>query len=250
MKFISLRWKISGITFLSNLLIGLFIVIFMNTQVSKNLGSELVEKGRIIAENLAQFSTEQMVEEDQVGLKQLVSNAVALESVEYIIIQKSDLSVLADTYNGQIPQEVLAINAPDPEQDTESGLIEISTSTSAIYDIWAPVEEGYLGYVRVGIRQDYVREKVMDTAWRVVTVIIVAILLAWVLVMILISNRVISPLMYLVSRADEISQGKLEKEISLKRNDEIELLGQALERLRESVKIALDRLKKQQKMRM
>jgi len=250
MKFISLRWKISGILFLSNLLIGLFIVIFMNVQVSKNLGNELIEKGRIIAENLAQFSTEQMVEEDQVGLRQLVSNAVSFESVEYIVIQKSDLSVLADTYNGQVPVEVLEVKAPDPEQVVESKLIRIATSTSAIYDIWTPVEEGYLGYVRVGIRQDYVKKKVFDTAWRVVSVIVVAILVAWVLVMLLISQRVITPLMYLVRRADEISQGKLEEEISLKRNDEIELLGQALERLRESVKIALDRLKKQQKMRM
>lgn len=250
MKFISLRWKISGILFLSNLFIGLFIIIFMNTQVSKNLRSELIEKGRIIAENLAQFSTEQMIEEDQIGLRQLVSNAVSFESVEYIVIQKSDLSVLADTYNGQVPPEVLAVNAPDPEQEAEHGIIEIAASTSDIYDIWAPVEEGYLGYVRVGIRQDYVQKKVFATAWRVVTVIIVAILLAWMLVMLLISNHVISPLMYLVRRADEISQGNLEKEINLKRNDEIELLGQALERLRESVKIALDRLKKQQKMRM
>ncbi len=250
MRFISLRWKISGILFLSNLLIGLFIVIFMNVQVKKNLGSELIEKGRIIAENLAQFSTEQIVEEDRVGLRQLVSNAVSFESVEYIVIQKSDLSVLADTYNGQVPPEVLEVKPSASDQKNAPVLINIATSTSAIYDIWAPVEEGYLGYVRVGIRQDYVKQKVFDTAWRVVTVIIVTIIVAWVLVMLLISHRVITPLMYLVSRADEISQGKLQEAIDLKRNDEIGLLGQALERLRESVKMALDRLKKQQKMRM
>lgn len=250
MKFISLRWKISGILFLSNLLIGLFIVIFMNVQVKKNLGNEMIEKGRIIAENLAQFSTELMVEEDQVGLRQLLSNAVSFESVEYILIQKDDLSVLADTYNGHVPPELIAVKAPDPEQANTQDLISMAASTSAIYDIWAPVEEGYLGYVRVGIRQDYVKQKVFETAWRVVTVIIVAILVAWVLVMVLISRKVISPLLYLARRADEISQGKLQDQISLKRNDEIELLGQALERLRESVKIALDRLKKQQKMRM
>jgi HAMP domain-containing protein len=54
----------------------------------------------------------------------------------------------------------------------------------------------------------------------------------------------------LTARADDISKGELEDKVSVGTNDEIESLGQALERLRESVKIALDRLKKQQTLRM
>jgi HAMP domain-containing protein len=64
------------------------------------------------------------------------------------------------------------------------------------------------------------------------------------------ANRIIKPILYLTARADDISKGELEEKVTVSTNDEIDSLAQALERLRESVKIALDRLKKQQTLRM
>jgi len=250
MKFLSLRWKISGILFITNLLIGLFLIFFISTQVRQNLGTELIAKGEIIAQNLAQFATEQIIEEDQVGLKQLISASISFESVEYILIQKEDLSILADTYNGQVPPELLEQTVPDFEAKKEPEPLILQNDNISVFDIWNPVEEGYLGYVRVGIRQDYVQNKIKKTAIKVISTIVIAVFIAWLVIIFLISNKVIKPLMYLMNRADEISQGKLEQQITLKTGDEIELLGDALERLRESVKIALDRLKKHQTMRM
>lgn len=250
MKFISLRWKISGILFITNLLVGLLLVFFISAQVRQNLGTELIAKGEIIAQNLAQFAIEQIVEEDQVGLKQLISGSISFESVEYILIQKEDLTVLADTYNGQVPKELLEQTVPDFEVNKEPKPLTLQKNNIDVFDIWNPVEEGYLGYVRVGIRQDYVQKKIRQTAVKIISIIVITVLISWLLIIFLISNKVIKPLMYLMNRADEISQGKLEQQITLKTGDEIELLGDALERLRESVKIALDRLKKHQTMRM
>ena len=56
----------------------------------------------------------------------------------------------------------------------------------------------------------------------------------------------INTIIYLTTKADDISQGKLDEKKKKKTNDEIHHLGEALERLRESVIIALDRLKKRQ----
>ena len=55
---------------------------------------------------------------------------------------------------------------------------------------------------------------------------------------------------YMADDSKSYNKGELEEKVSVGTNDEIESLGQALERLRESVKIALDRLKKQQTLRM
>jgi len=56
--------------------------------------------------------------------------------------------------------------------------------------------------------------------------------------------------LYLTQSADDISKGNLDKPVGVKTNDEIQKLAQALDRLRESVKIALERLKKHQTLRM
>jgi len=249
MKFISLRWKISGICLITNLLIGVFLIFFVSGQVRQNLGTELIAKGRIIAKDLAHFLVEQIYSEDQAGLNELISGSISYESVEYVLIQKADMTVLADTYNGQVPQLLIDQKIPEFNENALNILLTLPDETS-IFDIWQPVEDGDLGYVRVGIRQDYVRKIIMKTAVKVISTIGAAIVLAWLVIILLISKYIIKPLMYLTNSADKISQGKLEQKVSLKTKDEIELLADALERLRESVKIALARLKKHQTMRM
>jgi len=250
MKYISLRWKISFVMLLTNIVVGAFLVVFMRYQVYNNLGKELISKGRIIGSDLALFAAEQIVEEDKVGLRQLISNSVNYESVEYVLIQKSDSTILVDTYNGNVPQALLKQPVPSFDHRGDAMVKMINEDNLDVYDIWVPVEEGYLGYIRVGIRQDYVRERVLKTATQVIVIIILAVLLMWGLIVYIITKKIINPMFYLMQKADEISQGKLDEKIVIHTHDEIEQLGNALERLRESVKIALDRLKKQRTMRM
>jgi HAMP domain-containing protein/co-chaperonin GroES (HSP10) len=249
MKNLSLRWKISGLLLITNVIIGIFLIIFINSQVRQNLGSEIISKGKVIAQNLAQFSVEAISEEDKIVLKQFLSNSNNYESVEYILIQKADLSVLADTYNGQVPDILLTQQPPNVDKASDPKVFSLPDDVEVL-DIWAPVEEGYLGFVRVGIRQAYVQDKIQKTAIKVVGTIIIAILFIWLIIVYLMSQKVIKPLMYLTNRADEISRGELDQPVQINTGDEIEELGNALERLRESVRIALDRLKKHRTMRM
>jgi len=250
MKYLSLRWKISFIMLLTNILISVFLIVFLRYQVYNNLGKELISKGRIIGSDLALFAAEQIVEEDKVGLRQLISNSVNYESVEYVLIQKSDSTILVDTYNGNVPQALLDQPVSSFEHQGDAMVKMVNQDNMDVYDIWVPVEEGYLGYIRVGIRQDYVRERVLSTATKVIGIITLAVLLMWGLIVYIVTNKIINPMLYLKQKADEISQGKLDEKIVIHTHDEIEQLGDALERLRESVKIALERLKKQRTMRM
>lgn len=249
MKFISLRWKISGILVLSNLILGLIIVLIVNRTVSENLSKELIERGRTIALNLAQYSAEQILDEDVVGLRQLITGSLSFESVEYILIQTSEDSILVDTYNGDIPPELLGKSKESINLEEPPELVYISRVDIECFDIWQPVEEGYLGYIRIGMKKDYIDQSVYKTNLILISAIF-GITLLGILVVLFLANRIIKPILYLTARADDISKGELEEKVSVNTNDEIERLAQALERLRESVKIALDRLKKQQTLRM
>ena len=249
MKFLSLRWNISGILVLSNLFLGLIIVFIVNQTVSENLSKELIERGRTIALNLAQYSAEQILEEDVVGLRQLITGSLSFESVAYILIQTEEDSILVDTYNGDIPQELLQKLKSSVDLEKPPELVYISESDMECFDIWEPVEEGYLGHIRIGMKKDYIDQSIYETNLILISTIF-GITLLGIIIVLFLANKIIKPILYLTARADDISKGELEEKVSVGTNDEIESLGQALERLRESVKIALDRLKKQQTLRM
>lgn len=249
MKFLSIRWKIIGILIISNIILGLSLVITINQTVSESLGKEVIERGRTIGANLAQYSAEQIIEEDEVGLRQLITNGLNFESVAYILIQKSEGGILSDTYNGNVPEELAKVTTPSTEELSSPAQIYIEAEDAKCYDIWVPVEEGFLGYIRVGMKQDYVSNSVNKTT-KIILLIILGVTLFGVILVTFLANLIINPILYLTKRAEEISQGELEEKVTVNTKDELSKLGDALDRLRESVKIALDRLKKHQTMRM
>ncbi|HED09528.1 MAG TPA: HAMP domain-containing protein [Caldithrix abyssi] len=237
---LSLRWKISGILVVSNLLLGIILVIIINSTVARRIESELIERGRALGANLAQSASEQILSEDSFGLRQMITKALSFESVEYIVIQNSENEVLAETFNGQIPEELNALLSVTDEKVHD---LTLEDGNIKCRDIVIPVEEGYLGFVRVGMKQNYIDQAVQEINVLIIS-IIGGITLLGILVVIFLANRMISPIIYLTEKANEISQGKINEAIMVRTNDEIQDLGEALERLRESVKIALERLKK------
>jgi HAMP domain-containing protein len=242
---ISLRWKIGGILVFSNIILGSILVYIINQAVSHSIEKELIERGRTVATNLANYSSEQILAKDVIGLKQIISNALSFESVEYILIQDDANAVIAKTFNSAVPAEIEAIL--DKTNEKELNFVSFTRENKNIkcIDIVKPVEEGYLGYIRVGMKQQYIEDAVSEINFLIITIIGI-ITLVGIIVVLFLAHRIISPIIYLTKKADDISQGKLDEKVLVKTNDEIHHLGEALERLRESVIIALDRLKKRQ----
>ncbi len=245
MKFLSLKWKISGILIISNLVIGVLLVIIVNNVVSKGLQKELIEKGRAIAANLAQYSAEGLLEEDKAALKEMATGVKKFESIEYVLILNSEGAILADTYNGQVPAELSVLDKSNKEVVQR---IDIGNGNIGIFDIAYPVEDGMLGTIRVGMRKSYIDATVFQTNI-ILILTILGVTIAGIIIVLILANKIIKPILYLTERADKISQGELEEKVKVNTNDEIAQLGDALERLRESVKLALDRLKKHQTLR-
>lgn len=242
---LSLRWKISGILVFSNLILGTLLVFILNDTFSGIIEKEMLERGRTLATNLANYSSEQILAEDVIGLKQTISNALSFESVEYILIQDSENNVLAKTFNDELPAELRAILSKTDADVISQVIIGQESGAVLCSDIVVPVQEGYLGFIRVGMKQQYIQDAVYDINVLIIS-IISGITLVGIIVVLLLANKIISPIIYLTQKADDISQGKLDAPVSVNTKDEIQHLGEALERLRESVRIALDRLKKRQ----
>lgn len=248
MKFLSLRWKIIGIMVLSNLFLGATVTYLINSRVTATLEQELIGRGRAIGQDLARYAAPQILEEDVVGLKQIITAALDYESVEYILIQNSESQMITDTFNGQVPLELTERSVYGEINLTMPQVVFLKDKDSECYDINIPVEEGDLGFVRIGMRKDYIDARVSETNNAIlVTILIVTIL--GILVVYFLANKIIRPILYLTNRANEISTGKLEETVSVATNDEIKHLADAVERLRESLNMALARLKRHQSLR-
>jgi len=248
MKFLSLRWKISGILVFSNLFLGIILVYIVNSTVTESLESELIERGRTIAQDIAKYSAPQILDEDKVALKEIITNSQSSESVEYIIIHNFDLEILTDTYNGQVPEAIAQKNIEELDITAVPEIVEDSESNLSCYDIVVPVEEGDLGYIRVGMKSVYIQEQVAKPIESIIITILTVTLIG-IIITYFLSNRILKPILYLTERANEISTGNLDEKVSVKTNDEIKHMAEAVERLRESLNLALTRLKKHQTQR-
>jgi HAMP domain-containing protein len=248
MKFLSLRWKISGILVFSNIFLGAIIIFIVHRSVTETLENELIERGNTIAINLSHYTGELILEEDDIGLTEIISSLLSYETAQYILIQSSDGQIISDTFNGNIPKELqirevrLEINEYDPQ------LILLTDLNEECYDIVVPVEEGSLGFIRIGMKRSYVADKVKETSTYIILSILIVTLIGIIIVYFL-ANKIINPILKLAKRANEISTGKLEDKVTIKTNDEINYMAEAVERLRESLNIALARLNKNKTIR-
>jgi HAMP domain-containing protein len=248
MKFLSLRWKISGILVFSNIFLGAIVIFIVHRSVTESLENELIERGNTIAINLSHYTGELILEEDTIGLTEIISSLLSFETAQYILIQSSDGRILSDTFNGNVPSELktrevgLEINEYVPQ------LITLEDLNEECYDIVVPVEEGSLGFIRIGMKRSYVAAKVRETSTYIMFSILLVTLLGIIIVYFL-ANKIINPILNLANRANEISTGKLEDKVAIKTNDEINYMAEAVERLRESLNIALARLNKNKTIR-
>jgi HAMP domain-containing protein len=212
------------------------------------LENELIERGNTIAINLSHYTGELILEEDNIGLTEIISSLLSYETAQYILIQSSDGQIISDTFNGNIPKELqirevrLEINEYDPQ------LILLTDLNEECYDIVVPVEEGSLGFIRIGMKRSYVADKVKETSTYIILSILIVTLIGIIIVYFL-ANKIINPILKLAKRANEISTGKLEDKVTIKTNDEINYMAEAVERLRESLNIALARLNKNKTIR-
>jgi HAMP domain-containing protein len=248
MKFLSLRWKISGILIIGNIILGAIIIFIVHRSVTDSLENELIERGKAIAINLSHYTSELILEEDVVGLTEIITSLLSFETAQYILIQNSKGEIISDTFNGKVPAELSSRSLAQEINNFEVQLISIKDLNEECYDIVVPVEEGTLGYIRIGMKRSYITTKVQETNnYILLSVLIITII--GIIIVYFVANKIIDPILKLATRANEISTGNLEEKITIKTNDEINFMAEAVERLRESLNIALARLNKSKTIR-
>jgi len=154
------------------------------------------------------------------------------------VLQDADLKILTDTFNGNVPSRLKERPISADIDIKNPAIVTLADQNAECYDIVVPVEEGSLGYIRVGMIRNYIVDKVRETHNYIILTIAVITLLG-IIVVYFLANKIIKPILNLAKRANEISRGDLEGNVAIKTNDEINYMAEAVERLRESLNIAL-----------
>ncbi len=245
-KFSGLRWKITLYIFLGAILFSAVVLYVTYRYVNIMLTDSLLEEGRIVGANIAELAAEKLIEDDMVALKSVIEKYKYYSNIEYILIEDFNNNIKTDTYNGNVPEEIINGHVYDESNDNMDDMVkrlDIRSQNEEIYDILQPIKEGLLGFVRVGMKKSYVDGRIRETMFYLSLVFIVGTFLAIILAIFIITLQITRPIAYLTNSAYKISMGEFNVPVKVNVRNEIGILAEAVERMRESLKTSIDRLR-------
>ncbi len=149
------------------------------------------------------------------------------------VISSSDPRVL-----GTALQSELAADKPTAVSNTLLG----SSYKTAFAPVKAPDDVTIIGYVGVGVRESYFSQ-VLNTTLIIILIVTGISLVVGGVVAFVLAQRLTQPILKLTEAANRISLGELDEPIAVNTGDEIGELGESLERMRISLKQAIERLR-------
>jgi PAS domain S-box-containing protein len=239
-----ISWKITLITLLPLLLMGIVVTITIEKGLNRFLHRELLEDAYAIGNSLAASTAYHLLENDPKAIRHLLDSAVTMgKELSYIYVTGPDRKLIAHTFPQAIPAAILDSAAISREPGSNQGTIQLSGEK--IQEITIPLRGGKLGEIHVGLSDGHFQE----TLSRIRNHILLITLLISIpgLVLILFVIRLITrPLANLSRAANLISQGKLDVKLATS-DDEVGQLAMAFNRMTRDLGSHLARLEEAEK---
>lgn len=213
---------------------------------------QLQKRGVEIANHVALAGGNYVLMEDLYNLYELAEQtAASSEDVRYILIIDSNRRLLAHTFHGGIPRGLLA-DMPDL---TQQKISVFNSDEGAIHDIAVPIENGAVGYVRVGMTEEYTRNSInqyiKDALLTVLFICALAVFLSS-----RISVLITNPIRKLAEVAESITRGNLAVRADIHDTGEVGKLATAFNEMAASLikasddkEVLLDELRAKEQLR-
>ena len=195
------------------------------------LSQQLQKRGAEIAAHVALAGGNYILMEDLYTLYELAAQtAASSEDVRYILIIDSNRRLLTHTFHGGIPRGLLD-DAPDATQQKNT---VFNSNEGLIHDIAVPIENGAVGYVRVGMTEQYARNT-MNQHIRDALITILVICALAVFLSSRISARITQPVGNLAEVAESITRGNLDIRANISDTGEVGRLATAFNEMTASL---------------
>ena len=244
----SLKKKVTINLVIGIIFVGALILYIVQSLVYTSLKDELRSRGEAIASSMERSAATLIYENNRVLLDQLIRAQMNFGTVNYVIVSNDSNQVIVDTFYKNIPVEIQNKKIDDFSDIDRLITYNFQNIEKEVYEVVHPIEAGVVGYIRIGMDKAYVDDEIQKTIFYILITISVSVILSLIGAFMLVES-ITQPIMYLTDTADKISMGDFATPITVKSKDEIAELGNAIERMRESLKAAIERLKKRQSMR-
>jgi hypothetical protein len=138
------------------------------------VGQLLEKRGVELATHVAQGSSNYVLTDDSYNLFELASQTVeGSEDIRYILVFDVNNRLLAHTFQGGVPKDLLALDAAAKLPPYRAATF--ASNEGAIHDVVVPIENGAVGFVRLGMTEEYTRNLIMRHIRDIIVAIIVRI---------------------------------------------------------------------------
>ena len=213
--------------------LGLALIVAVQTTLADRLLAELHRRGVTITRNMARESVDLILTERTVDL-QIAANDYQTheEDIEYVFVLNPRGDVLVHTFENGFPTDLRGVNSVGSEESYR--IQPLDTERGRIFDIAVPVLGGEVGVVRVGISDKNVQRGVADITG-LSSAIIVVVLSAGGGIASLLGILLMRPILELTEAARRIGEGDLERRVRVTTKDEIGQLGATFNRMIEDL---------------
>ncbi len=220
------------------MLLGVLTTIFVQVSLTKTLSGELRERGQVISRNLATSIIEAILIEDTVYVHRLVANTKKTEKdVKFIYITDAGGKVLAHTFEGGFPGELLTVQI-----DMENRPHLLDTGDGIVIDFTAPILDGRAGFVHIGMDETSMHKKIDQTSRAIITLTLIVGALGIIMAYIA-GNYLTKPIRSLVKGTEEIGSGNLGYQIKTDSTDEINILSKAFNEMSYNLNNSINELR-------
>lgn len=232
--------KVLGITIGLVLLMGLTSIFIVRELLVIKLTEDLEKRAISIASDLSLRGTEFTILQDIYNLNRLLEQTSRNHpDIEYIFILDHNNGTIIHSLGPdyEVTPELIDLNTLAPNDDIH--LISFESESGLIHDVVAPMLDGDVGYLRVGLNEDHIYKTINElTSILVILTTIIGIL--GIVISLLLTKIMYRDLMKLIHVSNEVGKGNLNSKVEITTNDEIGLLGKEFNTM-------IDRLKKKNK---
>ena len=223
---ISIQQKILGLVFTLISIIGIAGIIEIRLSVHAALSTQLDARVEAIGQDVAARSVDLYLTNDIYLLQGLVSNTVKNNpDVKYAFILDGKNHVIVQSFRaGRVSEGLIRVNSVS--SDGSMHLQRINTDIGLIRDVAVPIVRGIGGTVRIGLGEDSLNYSLSTITKQFLLVIFIVFLFS-VLVALILTKFLTTPIKQLVFLTKEVTRGNLTVRMESYASDEIGNLASA-----------------------
>ena len=204
------------------LLVGIVLVIIVETTMQGKLRQALEKRGAFIAQEIASEAEAPLLTEHLVELELRFMDLMEMDKeIVYIFVQNPAGKVRVHSFGKAFPTDLMALGTVSPGSGFR--MQRLDTGLGLVLDFAAPVLQGKIGTVHVGMTEAPLRQEV-NTILIQLILLIVLVLLLGVGIAVVITRAITKPIQELVRATREVAGGNYAVAIDVRSADEIGVL--------------------------